>query len=183
MERLAGVARRTYTSIDDTANAYLKNHQVLTDLGYSTETQIKYQEASLTPCACPARPATRAAEIQDQLTKALANGTLQGKGLNAIFEKGGRIAQVLATALGVTTIQLRRMANEGKITSNVIIQALVGSLSTLRSEADKMPVTLVQSLTLLKNAMGEFVGKAAQAANVGGVMAIPSASWPIIFRA
>ena len=170
MERVAGVARRTYQSIDDTSNAYLKNHQVLTDLGYSTETQIKYQEALADALRISGASGDRAAEIQEQLSKALANGTLEGKGLNAIFENGSRLAQVLATALGVTTIQLKRMADEGKITSNVIVQALVGSLQKLQKEAAAKPTTLIESLVLLKNSMGEFVGKAAEAANAGGVV-------------
>jgi tape measure domain-containing protein len=166
MERLGQVARRTYSSLDDTADAYLRNTRVLSGLGYSTETQLKYQEALNDALVLSGTRGDKAAEVQEALTKALADGGVTTKQLNILFENGGRVAQVLADGLGVSIIQLKKMGDEGKITSNVILQSLVGSLTKLRAEMALRPETFGDSLTVLKNALGEYIGKLAQSEGV-----------------
>ena len=82
------------------------------------------------------------------------------------MSNGGRVAQVLADGLGVSIVELKKMGDEGKITSNVILQSLVGSLTKLRQEMALRPATLGDSLTVLKNALGEYIGRLAQSEGV-----------------
>jgi tape measure domain-containing protein len=163
MEALSGVARRTATTIDDVSEQYLKNHQVLTDLGYSTQSQVDLQEALSDALILSGSNAEQTAALQNTLTRALAEGRLEGQGLARIFQNGSVVAKVLADSLGVTTSQLRLMGDEGKLTSNVIVSALVAALPKLREQAAQVPLLIGRSLTLLKNAFSEFIGKTAEA--------------------
>jgi len=45
LERLSEMARRTYSSLNQTAESYLGNSQALTALGYSTEQQLDLVES------------------------------------------------------------------------------------------------------------------------------------------
>jgi tape measure domain-containing protein len=109
----------------------------------------------------------QAATVQSELTKALASGQVEGKGLNAVFENGSVIARVLADSLGVSTAQLRLMADEGRLSSNKLVEALTQAPPKLRDQAFPIPLTIGQSLTLVKNAFSEFVGKAADVSGAG----------------
>ncbi|WP_446706556.1 tape measure protein, partial [Aeromonas veronii] len=42
MGRLGEMASRTYSSLEQTAESYLLNARTLTELGYSTKTQLDY---------------------------------------------------------------------------------------------------------------------------------------------
>ena len=50
--------------------------------------------------------------------------------------------QQLADELGISTLELGRVGQQGKITGDVIYAALTKRLETLRDEADSMPATI-----------------------------------------
>ena len=56
------------------------------------------------------------------------------------------LARALADGLGVTTGELRKLAQQGALTSEVVIKALQGQASTLRTEFDKLPPTVGRAL-------------------------------------
>lgn len=167
MARLNQIAKTTYSSLGQTAEGFLRNAATLKAMGYSTETQLKYTEALNNALVVSGAKGDRAASVQNALNKAMANGKLSGDELNTIIDSGGRVAEVLATKLGVTTLQLRQMGKDGKITSAVIMDALVGSFDTLQNEAASMPTTVGDAMSQLGRAVGSAVGmfSAATSAN------------------
>jgi tape measure domain-containing protein len=62
-----------------------------------------------------------------QLSQALGSGKLQGDELRAILERMPQLAQAIAQSMGVSAGEIRQMGQEGKITSEVIYQALSGA--------------------------------------------------------
>ena len=65
-----------------------------------------------------------------QLRQALESGVLRGQEFNSVNEQAPRIMQAVAEGLGKTTGELRKMAGEGKLTTDVVIPALkVGLVS------------------------------------------------------
>ena len=65
---------------------------------------------------------TSAAMIQ--LKQGLASGVLQGEELRSIREQAPLVAQAIAKELGVTIGELKGLASEGKVTTEVVLQAL-----------------------------------------------------------
>lgn len=59
-----------------------------------------------------------------QLSQALGSGKLQGDELRAILERMPNLAQAIAQSMGVSSAEIRKMGEEGKITSEVIYNAL-----------------------------------------------------------
>jgi len=92
------------------------------------------------------------------LQLALASGVLRGEEFNSISENGSRVAKALADNLGVTVGQLRAMAKEGKLTSDVVMKALIEQAGTLQGEFGQMGVTVEQSMTVLDNSLMTAVG-------------------------
>ena len=59
-----------------------------------------------------------------QLSQALGSGVLRGQELNSILEQAPLIAQAISTEMGVTVGALKKLGEEGKITSDIVIRAL-----------------------------------------------------------
>lgn len=167
MERLDGASKEARVSNDALANSYLQSKDQLDALGYSTETQIEFHEALATALKLSGASADKAAAIQDALTKAIADGTVKAKALNLIFTDGGRLAKVFADYLGVPVSQLSLLADQGKLTSNVLVRALKGSLGQLNDELSKKPMEFSEAVTALRDSLEDYIGRAAQAAGVG----------------
>lgn len=172
MGRLEKMARRTYSSFQTTAESFIYNSRTLRDLGYSTKTQLDFTEALNNALVVSGAKGERAASIQNNLSQAMGQGVLRGDNLNRVLAVGGRVATVLADHLGVTTIQLKKLGAEGKITNQVMVDAMIGALEKLRKEADRMPATIGDAFILIGNSMLKFVGITDQAGKVSESLAI-----------
>ncbi|KFL24995.1 hypothetical protein JP74_21765 [Devosia sp. 17-2-E-8] len=171
MERLGDMARRTYSSLETTAESYLTNSQALKELGYSTNQQLDFTEALNNALVVSGAKGQRAEQVINALGKAMAFGELRGENLNTVVQTGGRVAQALADGLGVTTNELRKLGEQGKLKSSSVFTALTSQMETLRSEADGMQATIGDALTLLRNSFLEYVGGADQAAGASAKIA------------
>jgi tape measure domain-containing protein len=171
MARLQSVARRTYSSIETTTEAFVANSRALKDLGYSTQTQLDYTEALNNALVVSGAKGERAASVSDALSKAMALGSLRGDELNTVIGTGGRVAQALADSLGTTVSGLRTLGEQGKITSHALVQALVSQLAKLREEADSMPATMTDSMVILRNAFMAYIGQLNEATGAGAAFA------------
>ncbi|WP_336801480.1 tape measure protein [Kaistia sp. MMO-174] len=171
MVRLGEIARRTFSSLEMTAESYLANATALRELGYDTQQQLDYTEALNNALVISAAKGDRAAAIQNALAKAMAGGTLAGDDLNTVIQQGGRVAEALAAGLGVGVNQLRALGSEGKLTSSTVFRALTSQMATLRKEAEAMPATIADGLQLLRNALLEYVGGGDQAVGISAKIA------------
>jgi tape measure domain-containing protein len=158
MERLAAMARRTYSSLGQTTESWLANATALRELGLTTAESLDFTEALNNAMVVSGARAERAASVQTALSRAMALGTLSGDNLNTVIQNGGRLAELLAADLGTTVSGLRRLGQEGGITGEVIRTALIGNLELLREEADSMPATIGDAFTLIGNAALQLVG-------------------------
>lgn len=59
-----------------------------------------------------------------QLSQGLGTGVLRGEELNSVFEQTPAIVQAIAQEMGVGIGQIRDLAKEGKITSDIVLAAL-----------------------------------------------------------
>ena len=99
-----------------------------------------------------------------QLSQGMASGVLRGEEFNSIMENGSRIARMLSDYLGVDIGQLRKMASEGKITSETMIKAFSTSAQTIDAEFGKMQPTISQAMTDLRTVFGKLIADSDQAA-------------------
>lgn len=171
MSRLSDMARQTYSSLNLTAEGFIANSVSLRELGLNTQQQLDYTEALNNALVVSGARGQRAESVNRALAASMAMGKMQGDQLNTVLTSGGRVAQVLAAELGTTTNGLRQMATDGKITSDVIYNALVGSMGALRDEAASMPATMGDAFTLMGNSILTLVGSFDQATGASAAMA------------
>ncbi|ATX66702.1 tape measure protein [Roseinatronobacter bogoriensis] len=159
MDRLGEMARRTYSDLAQTTEAFLANATALGELGMSTRQQLDFTEALNNAIVVSGARQERAAQISNALSQAMALGALRGQQLNTVIQNGGRVAELLAAELGVNVNQLREVGAQGLITGNVINRALVGNLELLREEAESMPATIGDAFVLMGNMALQLVGQ------------------------
>lgn len=169
MDRISQIARRTYSDLAQTAEAYIQNSTALKELGYSTQTQLDYTEALNNALVVSGAKGQRAESVMNALSKAMGLGKLSGENLNTVLSTGGRVAQALADGLGVGVNELRKLGSEGKLTGDKVVKALTGQLQQLREEAESMPATITDAFVLLTNSLTQYVGQLNEA---NGVTAI-----------
>lgn len=87
-----------------------------------------------------------------QLTQAMSSGVLRGEELNSVLEQAPTIAQSIAKYMGVTTGEMRVLASEGKITSQVVKNALFAAAAETNAAFEAIPLTFGQAWTMASNA-------------------------------
>ncbi|SFM67351.1 tape measure protein [Nitrosomonas communis] len=76
-----------------------------------------------------------------QLQQGLASGVLRGEELNSVLEQTPALAQAIANGLGVNIGQLRKLGEEGKLTTQVVKDALIRMESDINEQFAKLPFT------------------------------------------
>jgi len=171
MDRLADIARGTYSPLEQTAESFARNAVTLNALGKSTQEQLNYTEALNNALVVSGAKADAAAMVQDSLAKALAEGSLRGEELNNVLNRGSRVAELLAAELGTDVTQLRALGQQGAITGEVIYNTLVANMQVLKDEAASMPATIGDAYTLLRNSVLQTVGVFDQQSKISETMA------------
>lgn len=165
-EAFAGVfdvAQRTNTAVEGTGTLFARIAQSQRDLGASTTeasaTALALTETINQAIQVSGGSAQSADAAVTQLIQALQSGVLRGEEFNSVMEQAPRLARALADGLGVTTGELRKLAEQGTLTSTTVIEALRGQSATLQREFEQLPPTVGRALTSLSNEWTRYVGE------------------------
>lgn len=94
-----------------------------------------------------------------QLSQGLASGALRGDEFNSVNENGNRLMVALADSMGVTIGQMRQLAADGKLTTEVIVNGLLSQGATIGAEFAKTTATISQSMQIAGNNITKFFGE------------------------
>lgn len=102
-----------------------------------------------------------------QLTQALSAGVLRGEELNSVLEQAPTIAQTIAEYMGVNIGKMRELASEGKITADVVKNALFSAAEETNAKFAEIPMTFAQLWQSGMNAVQQASMPALQAISKG----------------
>ena len=86
-----------------------------------------------------------------QLTQAMAAGALRGEELNSILENAPGIARAIESYMGVAEGSIKKYAQEGLITAEVVKNALFSVADETNAKFESMPLTWAQVWTNMQN--------------------------------
>lgn len=182
--RVAETAQRTSSSLEATGTLFARLTTAGRDAGLSAQAAAE-QALAITETVNQATQLSGAsAEAANaaitQLIQGLQSGVLRGDEFNSVMEQAPRLARALADGLGVTVGKLRAMAEEGKLSSEVVIGALKSQAKTLQQEFGTLPATIGRSVQNLSTAWSLFVGETDKAnkasQRIAGVIDLLSAN-------
>ena len=168
---IEATARRTYSSVDQTAETFLRNATVLNSLGVSTDNQIKLSEALNNALVVSGAKGERAASALNAMSRSLARGKVDTEAFTTILATAPEIVDTLTAATGKTTQELQKMASDGKLLSSVVVPALIGQLGNLTQKAEAMPTTIGDAFIVLDNAIGSLINKTDKQTGLTSILA------------
>lgn len=130
------IADTTQGDVGDLIGLYSRLQRPLRDAGMDQQAALETIEAISIGLKVGGASAEESASVIQQVSQALASGTLRGEEFNAVLEGSDRIAGALADSFGVTIGELRQMATEGQLSTEQVVKALRGELPKLRQEID-----------------------------------------------
>jgi tape measure domain-containing protein len=92
-----------------------------------------------------------ASDATFQLIQALGSGALRGEELNSILDQAPNIVRTIADHMNVPIGQIRNLASEGKITADVVKNAILGASEKTNAAFNKVPLTFGAAWTMAKN--------------------------------
>jgi len=96
-----------------------------------------------------------------QLSQALGSGVLRGEELNSIFEQTPSIVQAIALEMNAPIGQVRKLAEDGKITSDIVIKALRNIATQGAGQLEDAMKGPAQQIRNLQNAFQDLQVEAA----------------------
>ncbi|EPG0069288.1 phage tail tape measure protein, partial [Escherichia coli] len=163
---LMDISQRTGTAFSDNAALFARSAASMREYGYSADDVLKVTEAISTGLKISGASTAEAGSVITQFSQALAQGVLRGEEFNSVNESGDRIVRALAAGMGVARKDLKAMADDGQLTADKVVPALISQLEVLRDEYAAMPETVSDGITKVENAFMAWVGGANEASGV-----------------
>ncbi|MBS9780660.1 MAG: tape measure protein [Moraxellaceae bacterium] len=170
-EGVQEIANATFSSVEDTGELFARITQAGEAMGLAQQEVLKITETINQAVKLSGGSAEAGQQAITQLIQGLQSGVLRGEEFNSVLEQSPRLARAMADGLGVSIGQLRAMANEGKLTSEVVIGAVQGQADAINKEFSSLPLTVGNSLIQLKNNVMRFVGDIDKEINSSGGLA------------
>lgn len=145
---LALAAEFTKTSVESLAVSYNRVALATKDLGLSSDAVLGLTTALQQSFRLSGATIAESAAATIQLSQGLSSGQLRGQELRSVLEQNAVFADILSRELGVTRGQLIKFAESGKITSDIVLNALSKNFVKLNEDAGKLNTTIEQSVTV-----------------------------------
>ncbi|MBH2010292.1 MAG: tape measure protein, partial [Xanthomonadaceae bacterium] len=158
MSDVEGVAKRTYTSLDATANLYGKIATAGKDMGVSQQQALAVTETINQTIQLSGASAQASEAAVTQLIQGLQSGVIRGDEFNSIMEQSPRLSKAMADGMNVPIGALRGLAEQGKLTSQTVIRSLQGQSDAIAQEFGALPVTIGRAVQSLQTEWLKFIG-------------------------
>ena len=149
LQRVFGIVESTGVAFDSAATSVQRLAIGLTEIGANNEQIAKIAENFI---KLGRVSGTAMADINGaliQFTQGLASGRLQGDELRSIFERLPQVIQLIAKEMGVATGQVRKLGSEGKITADIMANALLNATDDINAAFETLEFTAEQTFNIM----------------------------------
>jgi len=154
------LSQRTGTVYADNANLFAQSAASMREFGYSSEQVVAVTEALAAGLQLSGANAADSSSVIRQFTQGLSQGVLRGEEFNAVNEAGDRVVRALAAGMGQARKDLKGLADQGQLTIDKVVPALISQLDTLRVEFEDLPGSVQRSGNRVANAFQKWIGGA-----------------------
>ena len=158
-QNVIDIAQNSRQALGATGDLYFKISQTADALGLSVADVSRATETFGKTLALSGAGAQQAEAAILQFSQGLASGVIRGDEFNSVAENAPAAMDAFSRALGVTKGELRKLAAEGALTADILIQALKEQSEEVDKAFGKTESTIGQAFTNLKNNVIVFVGQ------------------------
>ncbi|HEK3128790.1 TPA: tape measure protein [Proteus mirabilis] len=158
-QRVFDISQATRSSLDATATLYARLERGTREYNTSAADLAKLTSIINQGFIVSGATAQEAENAIIQLSQGIASGVLRGEEFNSVAEQGSRLMVALADSMGVGIGQLRKMAAEGKLTTDVVVKGLLSQGDAIGKEFAKTTRTMSQAFQEAGNNLTKFLGE------------------------
>ena len=159
----------------DFANDVAKLGMLVGDKFSSNREIIDFNTAVAKSFKLTGASASEVAGAMTQLNQAMASGALQGDEFRSVRENAPMIAQAIAKYMKVSQGELKKLASDGKITADIVKNAVLASAQDINNKFASIPQTWKDVWTLATNTIQQrlngllkYINKLANSERVQG---------------
>ncbi len=165
------IALQTNSTLDNTGALFTRLNTVAKDMGQSQQFALD-MTSTVTKAIQLGGSSTQEAEAAvQQFIQAMQGGVLRGEEFNSIMEGGYGLAEALAKGLGVTTGELRKMAENGELSAERVLAALAKQKAGVDAQYAEMPLTIGNALQKIATSWQILIGEMDQASGASATVA------------
>ena len=159
MQRIFHVSQATQSSLNGTATLYARLERGTRTYNTSAEDLTRLTTIINQGFAVSGATAQEAENAIIQLSQGIASGVLRGEEFNSVSEQGSRLMVALADSMGVSIGQLRAMAAQGQLTTDVVVKGLLSQGDAIGKEFANTTVSIAKGLQVAGNNVTKFFGE------------------------
>ncbi|WP_077929206.1 tape measure protein [Wohlfahrtiimonas populi] len=148
---LISISNSTFASLESTTKLYTRTARAMSAYGKTQKEILDFTESINNAMRIGGVNATEQASALLQLSQALGSGRLQGDEFRSISEAAPILLDYISQYMGVARSELKKLGSEGKITGDIIFNAMSKAGEGLKEMTKDLPVTFEQSLVTLRN--------------------------------
>src|ERR1019366_4395165 len=130
-DKLAEVADKSRTSIEQTVDVYAKMVVATEGLGFSHAETARAVQTLNEAMLLSGVNTRQSSSAVFQLAEGMAMNSLQGRQLLAVLKQMPAVADIIAHHMGLTRAELKAFGTQGKITAKEVIDSLVEASGTI----------------------------------------------------
>ena len=157
------VALATNSSLQATGDLFTRLNTVGKEMGMTQQQALDLTKTVTQAIQIGGGSAQASEAAVQQFIQAMQGGVLRGEEFNSIMENGYGLAEALAKGLGVTTDELRKMAENGELSSERVIKAVQNQAAQIQETYNQFPTTISNALQKISTQWQILIGEMDQA--------------------
>ncbi|MDG4211748.1 tape measure protein [Pseudomonas aeruginosa] len=158
MEAVYSVAQNAQSSLEGTAELYQRIAASTGELGVNQQQVVQVTQNISKAMSASGVSAAAAEGTLVQLGQAFASGVLRGQELNSVLEQAPGLAQAVANGLGVAVGDLRKLGEQGKLTSKQVFEAILSQTRAIDDQFARAQTTIAGAFQVLENSATRAIG-------------------------
>ena len=152
------IAQNARAPLAETASLYQNIARNADELNLSGKGVADIVDTISKTMAISGASAASAQAAMIQLGQAFSSGVLRGEEFNSVMEQAPALAKAIADGMGVAVGKLRGLAQDGKLTADVVVDALQRQASAVDEQFSQIAPTISAALQTVENSLIRLVG-------------------------
>ncbi len=146
MREINAISIRTQTSVQANAEVFTRLNQSLLQMGGTQRDTLNMTELLGKAIKVSGASAVEAKSAMLQFGQALGSGKLSGDELRSLLENAPYLMRQLADGIGVPIGALKKLGEDGKLTGDVVVNALSKAAAKIDQDFQKLPQTFASAM-------------------------------------
>lgn len=152
LAELQRIAARTQTEVGANAAVFGRLNQSLLQMGGTQQDTLRITELLGKAVKVSGASGVEAASAMTQFGQALGSGKLAGDELRSLLENAPYLMRQLADGIGVPIGALKQLGEDGKLTSDVVVNALSKAAEKIDADFKRLPATFEGAMAAASDA-------------------------------